>query len=174
VTLKAALSQFDDVTNAISGLITISYLRRNCTLCGRYNIIIRLSPYSLQLILDNCYEVINDLGLSFNCDKSCCFVTGPSHKHILSILSLGPKPVEWRSNVKYLGITLVSGYHLYCDISCKLRKFDAASNCTFNNTHGLHELLQLNLQRSYRLPILQCGTAALKWSQSQIKSLNVC
>jgi Reverse transcriptase (RNA-dependent DNA polymerase) len=140
-----------------------------CELSAVDIIILSASVHSLQLILNDCYEVINDLGLSFNCDKSCCFVVGPGHKHILPILSLGPKPLEWRSWFNF-----VSGYHLYCDTSCTVRRFYAASYCIFNSTHGLDELFKLNLQRSYRLPILQYGTTALKLSQSQIKSLNVC
>jgi hypothetical protein len=65
------------------------------------------------------------------------------HKRILPILSLGSKPLEWRSNFKYLGISYVFGYNLYCDTSCTVRKFCAASDCIFNNTYGLDDLLQV-------------------------------
>ena len=53
-------------------------------------------------------------------------------------------------------------------------KFYAASNCIFSYTSGLAELLQLRLQQSCCLPILQYATCAIWFNQSQLRSLNVC
>jgi Reverse transcriptase (RNA-dependent DNA polymerase) len=118
----------------------------NCILYADDIIILSASILSLQLMLNNCYEVVNDLGPSINYENSCCFAVGPGHKRILPILSLGSKPLELRSHVKYLGISFVSGYNLNCDSNSTARKFYAASNCILNNTCGSDESLQLNLQ----------------------------
>jgi hypothetical protein len=76
--------------------------------------------------------------------------------------------------MKYLGVNFNNGCRINCDINYITRKFYAASNCIFNNSSGLDELLQLQLQRSYCLPILQYASPALHFSKGQLRSLNVC
>ena len=61
-----------------------------------------------------------------------------------------------------------------CDVDYITRKFYAASNSVFSCCHDLDELLQLQLQRSYCLPILQYATAAICLTKSQLRSLNSC
>jgi hypothetical protein len=98
---------------------------------GHSVIMLSASVASLQLLLDKCNEVTTDLGLTLNCDESCCFAVGPCNKSKLTSLMLGSRSLEWRSIVKYPGITFRTGQRLLCDTS---GKFYAASNCTFTNT----------------------------------------
>jgi hypothetical protein len=65
------------------------------------------------------------------------------------------------SQVNILGVMFVSGKHMSCDGDYITRKFYAASSSVFSYCHDLDEFLQLQLQRSYCLPILQYATAAI-------------
>ena len=91
--------------------------------------------------------LFNDLGLTFNCNKSCCLATGTKHKSNLPTRMLGSEIIDWHSSVKYLGVTFVSSRKLTCDIHCITREFYAASNSINNNTHGLDDMLKLSMQQ---------------------------
>jgi len=54
------------------------------------------------------------------------------------------------------------------------RKFYCASNCIFAYSNSLPDLMQLYLQQSFCLPILQYVYGSLRLDETQLKSLNVC
>ena len=74
---------------------------------------------------------------------------------------LGNETLQWTNRIKYLGIIFVSGLRLKCDVDYMSCKCYAASNCIFSNTVGLNELLQINLQQVYCLPLLQYSMVQL-------------
>jgi hypothetical protein len=82
--------------------------------------------------------------------------------------------MHWCQTCKYLGILFVSGKRMSCDVDYITRKFYAASNSVFSCCHDLDELLQLQLQRSHCLPILQYAAAAIRLTRPQLRSLNSC
>jgi len=84
------------------------------------------------------------------------------------------QPLLWSKSLKYLRVNFLSGLHSICDIDYISRKFYCASNCIFAYSNGLSELMQLYLQQSFCLSILQYAYGSLRLSDSQIKSLNVC
>ena len=67
-----------------------------------------------------------------------------------------------------------TGLNLTVNLSCFKRKFFCACNSIFGNTCCLDELLQLRLQESYSLPILQYATVAVRLNKSQVAELNTC
>ena len=97
------------------------------------------------------------LKLVFNCTKCLCIAFGPKFKHSLAPLYLNNESVDWSCTLKYLGVTFIAGAQLSCNIDVAVRKFYAASNCIFNNSNSLDDLLQLHLQQSYCLPLLSYG-----------------
>jgi len=89
-------------------------------------------------------------------------------------MSFGGQPLLLSKSLKYLGVNFLSGLHCICDIDYISCKFYCASNCVFAYYNGLSQLMQLYLQQSFCLPILQYAYGSLRLSDSQIKSLNVC
>ena len=73
---------------------------------------------------------------------------------------------------KYLGVVFIAGRKLSVDTDAIKRKLYTVSNCLLGNTYSLNEILRINLQNSYCLPILQYGTAAVKLTKAQISELN--
>jgi hypothetical protein len=137
-------------------------------------ILLSASIRGLQTLLTCCFNTSKELSLKFNCDKSCCIAFGPRAKLNLPHLVLGDGILQWCTSIKYLGISFLSGMKLKCDIDVITRKFYAASNNIFSNTRGSTELMQLHLQQAYCLPILQYATSAVKLTEAQLGTLNVC
>lgn len=165
-------------------LVELKLLGQGCCLnrawlgCVMYAddvILLSSSICGLQAMLNSCSEVVAVLRLTFNYSKETCVVFGPSfRKPNLPDMYIGNEPICWSSSVKYLGVTFLSGLCLKCDVDCITRKFYAASNCIFGNSVGLDDILQLNLQTVYSLPVLQYATAAINLSNNELKMLNAC
>jgi len=71
-------------------------------------------------------------------------------------------------------IHLVTGKHLKIDFDVVKRKFYSACNCVISNSHNTNELIQLQLQESYCLPILTYAAPAFNADVCVTKDLNVC
>jgi len=153
------------------------YMNREWLGCIMYAddiILLSASIQGLHKLLTCCFVTSNELRLKFNCDKSCCIAFGPRASLKLPRLVLGNDDLQWCNSIKYLGILLLSGPKLKCDVDIITRKFYAASNNIFSNTHGSNELMRLHLQQAYCLPILQYATSAIKLTEAQLNTLNVC
>ena len=145
--------------------------------CNMYaDDLILLSPtvLGLQVMLNCCHDISFDLLLQFNCNKSTCSAVGVGSLNVIKELQLGTRNISWCSDFKYLGVSFNAGMNLTVDLSTTKRKFFCACNSIIGNTHGLDELLQLSLQESYCLPILQYATVALRLSKLQVAELNSC
>jgi hypothetical protein len=136
-------------------------------------LLLSASVGGLQVLLDKCTEISGMLRLKFNCGKSVCFAIDLM-RSVLPDMILCQNKIAWNTCVKCLGISFVCGLKLKCDVDEIKRKFYAASNSIFSNTLGLAELLQLNVQQVYCLPVLQYTSVALRFTQSQLNTLNAC
>jgi len=119
------------------------------------------------------YFTASELLHKFNVDKSYGIAFGPNvgNLHFLCVRDI---TLNWCSTVKYLGVHFVSGKQLSIDFDVVKRKFFSACNCALSNSHCTNELIQLQLQESYCLPILTCAFPGLRVNVSQIRELNVC
>ena len=77
--------------------------------------------------------------------------------------------LEWRDSISYLGVTLLSGKCIKTDCNMLKRKFCAACNCVFSNCYNVSEVVQLQLQESYCLPILTYAAPALNLCDRQLR-----
>jgi len=102
--------------------------------------------------------------LNLNCSKSTRVAFGPHHKMNLPSLQLGSTFLMQSKSVKYLGINLLSGSHIICDVDYITRTFYSTINCIHAYFSSLPEILQLNLQQSFCLPILQFVNGALRFN----------
>ena len=89
-------------------------------------------------------------------------------------MNLGMGAIDWCSNVKYLGVLIISARHLVIDIDVTVRNFYMASNAMFSNCKGIDELIKLRLQETYCLPILCYALGALKLNDTQVRILHSC
>ena len=99
---------------------------------------------------------------------------GKGCKFVISEMALGTGTIAWCGHFKYLGVTFISGCKLSVDTEVIRRKFFITCNSVFGNTRTLDELLQLQLQESFCLPLLQYALCAVKLNESQRADLNSC
>ena len=145
-----------------------------CIMYADDALLLSTSVRGLQTMLDHCGLITKQLKLVFNCSKCLCIAFGPKFKHSLAPLYLNNESVDWSCTLKYLGVTFIAGAQLSCNIDVAVRKFYAASNCIFNNSNSLDDLLQLHLQQSYCLPLLSYGMSGVRLNASQLRTLNAC
>ena len=113
-----------------------------------------------------------ELLLEFNASKSfyAVFVTPTS----LPQLCVGSDLLEWSSSIKYLGVGFTAGKYLKVDFVSVRHKCYTACNSVFSNCYGISEMIQLQLQELYCLPLLTYAFPALNVNATQIQQLNVC
>ena len=94
-----------------------------CILFADDILLLSASLGKLQCILDLCMEFADDNDMKFNHLKSHLFQVGLATDVELPKFNLGGKELVWVKELKYLGVTFVSGKHLSVNISVNCRKF---------------------------------------------------
>lgn len=89
-------------------------------------------------------------------------------------MNLGSNTISWCTSFKYLGVTFSAGNKLCVNIDVIKHNFFAACNSVLSNSHSLDQLIQLQLQESFCLPLLQYGLCAVKLTSTQCADLNCC
>jgi len=154
-----------------------------CYVCGMFlgcllyaDDIILLSPSvkGLQLMLDKCFIISCAVALQFNVNKSHCMVIGKMYKSNITPMRLGQSAIHWCSNIKYLGVHMLSGKSVKFDLNPVKRSFYSACNAIFSNCHGVTETVVLSLQESYSLSVLMYALPSLNVQRKQLDELNAC
>ena len=81
-------------------------------MCTDDLIILSTSLSGLKVMLMNCFHTCNQLSLSLNANKSCCFYFGPRYNADVDDLMLSNDKITWNSSFKYLGSHFVNGNSL--------------------------------------------------------------
>jgi hypothetical protein len=89
----------------------------------------------------------------------------------LPSLVLGNKCIAWSDNINYLGVQFVAGKHITTDCNALKCKLYTACNCVFSNSYNVSEVVQLQLQESYCLPLLTYAAPALNVNDCQLREL---
>ena len=93
---------------------------------------------------------------------------GQDSSYAISDMQLGFSNISWSSSFKYLGVTFIGGKNLSVDINIVKYKFYSACNRILGKTCSLNEIMRLNLQESFCLPVLQYAMAAVRLSKLQV------
>ena len=133
-------------------------------------------------MIDLCHEYCSKFCLDFNSKKSKIMIFGRSYNKNIVPLQLSGEPIEFVTEWKYLGITLVTGKHLSYSAGSDLTSFFRATNAVINvlvlmSILYLHfctptvfrfspMLVQLSI-----IPHLTCLIAILQWTTPSEKSL---
>jgi len=165
-------------------IVNLRALRSGCCIGGYFVgcvlyaddiILMSASVDGLQKMLNCCFEVSIDQQLTFNCSKSCCFAVGKTAgKFRIADMILGNETISWCDSFKYLGVSFLAGKSLRVNIDVVKHKFFAACNSILGNSHSLDELIQLQLQESFCLPLLEYSLCAVRLTNSQCADLNSC
>ena len=133
-------------------------------------ILLSASVNGLQTMLNCCISTSKELIRNFNCCKSSCTAIGQGSSYVNSDMQLGFSNISWSSSFKYLWVTFIVEKNLSVNINIVKRKFYSACNFILRKTCYLNEIMRLNLQESFCLPVLQYAMAAVRLSK--LKYLN--
>jgi hypothetical protein len=127
----------------------------------------------MQIMLDICAEVINDLGLSFNINKSTAMRIGPRFNRTCVSLYIDAKPLRYVEATKYLGISVAAGRKWKADISVTRASFYRAFNSIlFRSKAAKSELTTLYLLNTVCVPIITYALEANLHSTTDLVSLD--
>jgi exonuclease III len=154
---------------------------------GRYNgrhsfvilyaddiLILTSSLTELQRLLHACEEELAWLDMSINISKSCCLRIGPRFDFkCYSILTTNGLPLPWATELRYLGVYILSSRVFKCSQDHAKRAYYRSLNAIFGKIgRSASEEVILQLVSSKCLPILLYASEACGLNKSDIRSLD--
>ena len=119
-------------------------------------ILLSISLYHMQKLVDICFHEFGHLGLQINIKKSACIRVGSNFRNTDLCIFVNGVPLAWQQEIKYLGISFIAGRKLSCsNTQCIRHKFFRAVNGVFGKI-GLKSspAVTCSLITSYCIPIL--------------------
>ena len=137
-------------------------------------LLMSISINHLQRLVDLCLLEFEKLGLSINLEKSACLKIGLRFKNCQQCIKIKGAPLSWKSEIKYLGIYILSGLKFTCNLQNARQKFFRATNGIFSKlgTSASSPLVLLSLINSYCLPVLMFALEALSLKKKAILKLD--
>ena len=125
---------------------------------------------AMQAMLDICQQYCSESCLAFNVKKSKILFFGKAKTDQIQILTLNNKPLEFVSQWKYLGVTLVHGPRFGCCIEETLCKFYRALNSILRINGRSDDLVMLRLIESHCISILSYAIEVLRVADRKQRS----
>jgi hypothetical protein len=136
-------------------------------------LLLSISITHLQKMIDLCIDVLGSCDLQINPKKSFCLRIGPRHNITNCILKINNQHVIWKSEFKYLGVTIVSSKKFKCNLQGNRQKFFQATNSIFGKLGTKAPLnLTLSLIDIFCIPVLLYALEALNLTKSERSTLD--
>ena len=136
-------------------------------------LLLSISITDMQQLIDICCENLAECDLLINSRKTTCVRIGPRHCHTDCDLYLNGDKLIWKSEVKYLGINILSGRNFRCNLQPVRQKFYRSVNGIFGKIYSTNNpTVILSLINSCCMPVLLYGLEALQLNSSSIDSIN--
>jgi hypothetical protein len=137
--------------------------------------ILLISPTvcGLQSLLNVCENELSKLDMKINPMKSFCIRFGPDFKcRPKNLTTIDKNEIEWKQQIKYLGVYLTSKRSFSCEIDQNKRSFYMSFNSIFGKIGRIaSEETTLHLVKTKCLPRLLYGLEVLPLNSTQIRSL---
>ena len=151
------------------------HISRNCLNAIMYAddlLLMSISVNDLQLMVDLCIEEFENLDMLINVKKSVCMRIGHRHTAIVSNIVIQNQSMDWKCELRYLGVHFVSGNVLKCNLQVIRQKYFRALNGIFAKIGTRSSpMITLSLIDSFCIPLLSYGIEAFKVKQSTYNSL---
>ena len=107
-------------------------------------LLLAISITHLQCMIDICSQVLGSCYLELNSKKSFVLRIGPRHNFTAAKLILNGQVIAWKSEIRYLGVFIVSAKKFKCNLQNNRQKFFKATNAIFGKI-GTRAPLSLSL-----------------------------
>ena len=129
---------------------------------------------ALQLLLDNCFSYAQTWCIKFNERKTKVMFFGKNHGSFSGKpLLLNHKELEFVTEWKYLGITIISGSQFNCSARRLLSTFYRSSNSILNVVKKPSENVMMKLLYSIAVPNLTYASDVVVFSSADMTKLHV-
>ena len=165
----------DDLLKSLEASNYGCFIKYSCVNSFMYAddiILISISIYDMQRLVNLCVECLDILDLPINLSK-CNFVRiGPRFKMKCCNIRYGNVDLSWVDNVRYLGVFINCGKRFSCSFSNARKKFFRAFNAIYGRVGGLKTCsLLVSLLATNCTPILLYGTEATDVEKSELRHL---
>jgi hypothetical protein len=135
-------------------------------------LLLAISITHLQCMIDMCSQVLGSCYLQLNSKKSFLLRVGPRHNFTDAKLTLNGQVIAWKSEIRYLGVFIVSAKNFKCNLQTNRQKFFIATNGIFGKIGTRAPLsLLLSLIDTFCIPVLLYGLEAMSLSKSDKNTL---
>ena len=137
-------------------------------------LLIAQSVSALQSLLRACEREFLYLDMIINAKKSCCMRIGPRcNVSCANIVTHQDQPLQWVSELRYLGVFIVSSRSFKCSLVYAKRSFYAAVNGLFGKLLNLaSEEVILELIKTKCTPVLLYGLECFHLGKADLQSLD--
>ena len=136
-------------------------------------LLLALSLRDLQEMVDLCIDEFNQLDLQINFKKSMCMRIGKSHKEKIASVQIAGEDLEWKQEMRYLGVIFVSANSFQCNLLNARQKFFKALNGIFAKIGTkASAMIILSLVNSYCVPVLLYGCESILLKSKHRNSLD--
>jgi hypothetical protein len=125
-------------------------------------LLLAISLRDLQAMIDLCVEEFDNLDLKINIKKTVCMRIGKNHSEKVAFMSINSHLLDWKQEIRYLGVYILSGNSFKCNMQLARQKFFRALNGIFAKigTKASPNVI-LSLVDAYCLPVLLYGIEAM-------------
>jgi hypothetical protein len=136
-------------------------------------LLISISITDLQQMIDICTGVLDSCNLDINSSKTVGLRIGPRHHLNNCIVTVKGRPLMWKSDLKYLGVFIMSSKKFKCNLQSSRKKYFQVANGIFGKI-GLrapHNLI-LSLIDTFCIPVLLYGVEAMPFTKTDRNALD--
>lgn len=150
----------------------INHLCYNAIMYADDILLMSVSVRDLQEMVNICLNELSLIDMIINVKKSVCIRVGKRHNANVANIMIHGDPIEWKQELKYLGLQFVSASRLKCNLQILRQKFFRATNGIFGKI-GTRASLSCysTLINSYCTPLLTYGMEAITLSKSDLNSI---
>ena len=166
----------DSVLHSLSRSGLGCYIKGSCVNSLMYAddlLLISISLNHLQRLVELCVSEFELLGMKINADKTACIRIGLRHSNKSVSIKVNDKFVDWKNEIKYLGLFINAGRRFVCNLQNQRQKFFRSINGIFGRV-GMKSspLVLMSLINSFCLPILLYSMEAVYLNKRDVTKLD--
>jgi hypothetical protein len=151
----------------------IKYVNFNSFMYADDLLLLSISAYDLQKMIDMCEIELSNIDMCVNVNKSSCVRVGPRYNVFATPVHINNKPIKWSNELKYLGVTMLAGKTLCFDFHATKAKYFGSLNSILGKLGSTSAVrILLHLMSTQCSPILTFGLETLQLKKQSVDNLN--
>ena len=144
----------------------------NCVMYADDLLLMSISNCDLQHMVDLCVNEFHQIDMKINIGKSVCMRIGNRHSIDISKIVVNSVSMEWKKDIRYLGVSLVSANNPKYNLQNVKQKYFRALNGIFGKVGTQADVsVIISLINSFCVPVLLYGLDAFKLNKAGYTTL---